>query len=293
MQKRPLGQTGLEVSLLGLGAGHLGSPELAERDVERLLHGALDLGVTLFDAARSYGLAEERLGRHLGAHRHRIVLSTKCGYGIPGHEDWTPGCITEGVEAALRALRTDHLDVLHLHSCPRQTLERPGVLEALEAAVRAGKVRVAAYAGEDPALSFAIRSGVFGSVQTSVSFLDQRGLQDAVAEASAHGLGVVAKRPLANAPWRFDTRPAAPDLQVYWDRFRQLALSAPEAGWEEVALRFAAFSPGVSSAIAGTSRLSHLEQNVRHLEAGPLPSAERAALERAFAEHGAQWHGVV
>ncbi len=293
MEQRALGNTGLTVSALGFGAGHVGRPELDEADVGRLLNGALDMGITLVDAARSYGLAEERIGRHLAHRRREFVLSTKCGYGIPGHEDWTPGCITAGVEAALRTLRTDVLDILHLHSCPLEVLERPGVVEALEAAVRAGKVRVAAYSGEEPALSWAVRSGVFGAVQTSVNLLDQGGLTGAVAEAARRGLGVIAKRPLANAPWRYSARPAAPDVAEYWERMEALRLPTFARPWDEVALRFAAHGPGVSAAIVGTSRLEHLEANARHVAEGPLPSDWRRTLETAFAARGAAWAGLI
>jgi aryl-alcohol dehydrogenase-like predicted oxidoreductase len=87
MERRPFGRTGLTVPSLGFGAGHVGDPALAEAEVERLLHGALDLGVTLIDTARSYGLSEERIGRHLAGRRDEFILSTKIGYGIPGYED--------------------------------------------------------------------------------------------------------------------------------------------------------------------------------------------------------------
>ena len=83
---RPLGRTGLSVFPVGLGAGALGDPSLGEAEAERLLLGALDLGVNLIDTAPSYGLSEERIGRILGARRAQVVLSTKGGYGVPGAE---------------------------------------------------------------------------------------------------------------------------------------------------------------------------------------------------------------
>ena len=80
--------------------------------------------------------------------------------------------------------------------------------QALRTTVEAGKVRVAAYSGEGEALRWAVRSGLFGSVQCSVSIVDQAVLDGAVPEAQARGIGVLAKRALGNAPWRFDARPA-------------------------------------------------------------------------------------
>jgi aryl-alcohol dehydrogenase-like predicted oxidoreductase len=293
MDSRAFGSTGLSVSAVGFGAGHIGDPALDEHHVGHLLNAALDAGVTLVDTARGYGLSEERIGRHLSHRRDAFVLSSKCGYGIPGHEDWTPGCITAGVDHALRLMRTDRIDVMHLHSCPLEVLRRPGLVEALQDAVRAGKVRVAAYAGEGEALDWAVASGAFGSIQTSVSLLDQNGLGRAVAEAARRGLGVIAKRPLANAPWRFAERPAAHDVGEYWDRLQQLALPALPRPLDEVALRFSAFSPGVSAAIVGTSRLAHLEAHVRAAAAGPLPADWREPLEAAFRARGAHWPGLI
>ncbi|HEX2689575.1 MAG TPA: aldo/keto reductase, partial [Kofleriaceae bacterium] len=79
---RPFGRTGLRVPALGLGAGEIGAAELDEREVEALLRTAVELGVTLIDTARSYGLSEERIGRYLGPVRDQVVLSTKVGYGV-------------------------------------------------------------------------------------------------------------------------------------------------------------------------------------------------------------------
>ncbi len=194
---RPFGATGLAVPVLGLGAGPVGDCALDEAEAGRLLHGALDLGLTFVDTAPGYGLSEERIGRHLSSRRSSFVLSTKLGYGVPDVPDWTPECIARGVDQALSRLRTDALDVAHLHSCPLETLLSSGVVEALLGAVRVGKVRVAAYSGENEALAWAISSCAFGSVQCSVNVCDQRSLT----LVAARGLGVVAKRPLANAPW--------------------------------------------------------------------------------------------
>src|SRR5271167_131875 len=90
----PFGDTGLTVSRLGLGCGGLGEARVGDLDAERLVLGAVDLGVTFFDAARSYGSAEERLGRLLGSRRNDVVLSTKGGYGATDTEDWTAAAIT-------------------------------------------------------------------------------------------------------------------------------------------------------------------------------------------------------
>jgi aryl-alcohol dehydrogenase-like predicted oxidoreductase len=293
MDTRPFGTTGLSVSVLGFGAGHIGDPALAEEEVGRLLQGALDLGVTLIDTARSYGLSEERIGRHLAHQRDDFVLSTKVGYGVPGVADWTGAVITAGVDAALGRLRTDRIDVVHLHSCPVETLERGEVIAALQAAVAAGKVRVAAYSGDNAPLEWAIASGAFGSVELSVNLVDQRGIERVLPGARERGLGVIAKRPAANAPWRFTDRPEASDVALYWERWRRLNLDPGPYGWTELALRFAAYQEGVHCAIVGTGRLEHLRQNVEQVAKGPLPAETVAAIRAAFSAHGSSWEGQI
>lgn len=283
------GATGLRVSQLGLGAGQIGDQALAEDDAARLLNEVVDLGVTLIDTARGYGLSEERIGRHLGHRRRELVLSTKVGYGIPGQEDWTYDCVRAGVEAALVRLRTDCIDIVHLHSCPLGTLERGESLRALEDAVAAGKVRVAAYSGENEALDWAVDSGRFAGVQCSVNLCDQRAIDGAVARARQRGLGVIAKRPLANAPWRFAETPLGNDVEEYWWRWHTMAIDTHGLAWADLALRFAAFTPGVSSCIVGTARQSHLLENLVALAAGPLPDSQVAALRHAFADHDPGW----
>src|SRR5580658_5580438 len=133
LPRRPLGRTGLTVPALGLGAGYIGG-DLQDRQVEQLLHEALDLGVTLIDTAPSYGASEERIGRLLSSRRGEFVLSTKGGYGVPEIPDWTAPAITLGIEQALRRLRTERIDVFHLHSCPRELLLRDDILSALSRA---------------------------------------------------------------------------------------------------------------------------------------------------------------
>lgn len=293
METRALGSTGLEVSVIGLGAGRIGGSDVDDGDVDRLIGSALDSGVTLVDTARSYGLSEERLGRALAGRRDHVVLSTKVGYGVTGIPDWTGPCVEAGVNAALARLRTDRLDLVHLHSCGLELLERGDVVDALRRAVESGKVRVAAYSGEGEALEWAVRSGAFGAVQCSVSVVDQAVLDGALAEAKARGIGVLAKRALGNAPWRFASRPAEADVAEAWDRFRALALDPGGLAWADLFARFAAFAPGVSAVLVGTASPEHLAAAVRAVAAGPLDAAALSGLRAAFAAAGSGWTGRI
>jgi aryl-alcohol dehydrogenase-like predicted oxidoreductase len=287
------GTTGLTVSRLGLGCGGLGEARVSEAEAERLVLGALDLGITFFDAARSYGLAEERLGRILGSRRDEVVLSTKGGYGVEGVEDWTPAVITRGIDEACARLGTECIDVFHLHSSPVDVMLREGLLDALGQAREAGKIRVAAYSGDNDGLAWAVGSEGFASVQCSVNVFDQHALRDSVPRAARRGMGVVAKRPLGNAPWRFAERPAGQDAEVTWERMRALALDPGGMEWDELAVRFAAFAPGVLCAVVGTTSLGHLRDAAAHVAKGPLTEDVKARIAGRYEAVGLGWEGRV
>ncbi|MFG6441319.1 aldo/keto reductase [Roseateles sp. LKC17W] len=289
MEQRPLGHTGLRVSALGFGAMHLNDLRTTEAEAAALLHQVLDLGITLIDTARGYGLSEERIGRHLSARRAEFVLSTKVGYGVDGVPDWTYDCIMQGVERALRLMRTDWLDIVHLHSCPLPVLQQGDVIRALLDCRAAGKLRVAAYSGDNDEVDFAIASGAFGSLQTSISLCDQAHLSYRAARADHAGTGVIAKRPLAGAVWRHVSRPDDVAEGQYWDRFRTMGLASAE-DWADVALRFVAFHTGAASAIVGTARPANLAALAR----GPLPAELSRALRDAFERHSrSAWPGLI
>ena len=95
---RKFGDTGLSVSMVGLGAGQIGEADVDEATASGVLNGALDLGVNLIDTAASYGSSEERIGRHLGHRRDEFVLSSKGGQAIDGHADWSPASVSASIE---------------------------------------------------------------------------------------------------------------------------------------------------------------------------------------------------
>jgi aryl-alcohol dehydrogenase-like predicted oxidoreductase len=289
---RPLGAQ-LTTTALGFGAGHIGSPEMSEDAAGTLLNRAIDLGVTLVDTARGYGLSEERIGRHLAHRRGDYRLVSKCGYGIDGVEDWTPESIRRGVEEALRRMNTDFLDVMLFHSCPREVLLREGLIEALERARAEGQVRAIGYSGENEDLTAAIATGRFDVIETSVNVFDQRGLTGPIAEAAARGMGVIGKRPLGNAPWRYESRPVGNYAEEYWSRMQAMNLDLGGMPWGEFALRFAAYQPGVSTVIVGTASTHNIWQNVEWVKQGPLPEALVEAARKAFRTHDQNWIGQV
>lgn len=293
MIHNPLGHTGLTVSALGFGAMHIHYERTSEAEAGALLNRVLDEGVTLIDTARGYGLSEERIGRHIAHRRREFVLSTKVGYGVEGVPDWTYDCIVRGVERALRLMKTEVLDIVHLHSCPLPVLQRGDVVRALLDCRAAGKLRVPAYSGDNAEVDFAIASGAFGSLQTSISLCDQAHLARRAALADHAGIGVIAKRPLAGAVWRLAQRPDDHAEGAYWDRFKAMGLVGAE-DWADVALRFVAFHTGAASAIVGTARPANLQRNLAAVARGPLPADLAVAIRGAFRQHGGDaWPGLI
>lgn len=293
MLQRNFGNSSLTVSALGFGAGHIGYDDVSEQEAHGLLDRAADLGVTFIDTARGYGLSEERIGSWLPGRRESVVLSTKVGYDVDGAEDWSAAAVTGGVDEALRKLGTDVIDVVFLHSCPLAVLQQGDAVEALLRCVDAGKVRVPGYSGENDALAWAGSAGFFGALQSSVNLADQRSRSEVLPAAARQGLGVVAKRPLANAPWRHAERPVGVYGETYWERLRRMDVEPETDDWQGTALRFSAFSPGVSTAIVGTSQVRNLEAAAAAVGRGPLPDAERRRWEDAFAPHAPEWAGEV
>lgn len=293
--QRPYGKSGLMVSALGLGAMQIGDPRLAEDEVAALLYAALDAGITLIDTARSYGLSEQRIGRHLATRRDEIVLSTKLGYGVEGYDDWTAPCISAGIERALRILNTDRIDIAHLHSCPRATLERGEVITALEQAKRDGKVRAIAYSGDNDDLSYAVSCGRFDGFMASLNICDQRVIDAVLPNITDQGF--IAKRPSANHPWRFSERPVGDYCEEYWLRWHTMGLAkyghTHNLDSGEVALRFALTPPQISGAIIGTASIAHLKQNIEWAEAGAFDADSFEELRTAFRQHDHGWLGQI
>jgi aryl-alcohol dehydrogenase-like predicted oxidoreductase len=257
--------------------------------VGRLLNGALDLGLNLVDTARGYGRSEERIGRHLAHRRHEFVLSTKFGYGVDGVPDWTYPCIVQGVERALRLMRTEVIDIGHLHSCPLHVLQRGEVCEALADCVRAGKLRVAAYSGENAELAHALADDRFASVQCSLSLVDR-----ANAPQVAHtAKGVLVKRALGGRAWAQAQRPDDFCEGQYWDRWQTLALPDIGLPWPDAALRWAAHQPGVACVLVGSQRLENLAAAVATVAQGPLPADALSAFDAAWAHVGRDWPGLI
>jgi len=298
MERRRLGRTDMVVSVLGFGGSEIGYERAAARTVARLLGTALDAGLNVIDTAECYEESEALIGAAIGARRSECYLLTKCGHprGF-GRGDWRPASLLASIERSLKRLRTDRLDLIQLHSCSLADLRRGDAVEALEQARERGWARYIGYSGDGEAARYAVECGRFDTLQTSVSVADQEALELTLPLAASRQMGVIAKRPLANAAWRYARKPAEPYYQAYWSRLRALDYPFLRPGSDvavATALRFTLAAPGVHTAIVGTKRPERWTENARLLEAGPLPAAEVEAIRarwRRIAD--ASWTGEV
>ena len=289
---RKFGNIGLKISGLGFGAGEIGDYAVSEKDSEIILNTVLDLGINLIDTARGYYASEERIGKYISHRRKEFILSTKVGYGIEGYSDWSYDIILAGVDNALRLMKTDYIDIVHLHSCDLNTLQRGEVIEALHKTIEQGKVRVAAYSGENEELKFAVDSNSFGSIQTSINICDQIDLDGSIKQAKEKGMGVIAKRPIANAPWKFSERPIGHYCEEYWHRWKTMNLPE-QKNWLDTFLRFTVFANGVDTAIVGTTNIEHLKSNIKIIEQGPLDDELNNLIMQSYKTHNQNWRGEV
>jgi aryl-alcohol dehydrogenase-like predicted oxidoreductase len=295
----------LEVSRLGFGAAPIGFLKTEQDRVANILNLLLDSGVNLIDTAAMYQGSEELIGQAVGHRRAEYVLVSKCGTKVPDIDApaWSAELVSRTVDRALKRLRTDHLDVMLLHSCDLATLKKGEALGALVKARDAGKVRFPGYSGDNEELAYAAARPEIAVVETSVNFADQANLDHGVPVARLHDIGVIAKRPIANAAWLgADGRGFYSDyVRPYVDRLRQMKLTPSVAGlpdtsdgWSELALRFTFSQPGVHTAIIGTTNPDNARKNLATADKGPLPPEAVERIRAAFraADPRGEWAGL-
>jgi aryl-alcohol dehydrogenase-like predicted oxidoreductase len=275
MEKRAFGKTDMQVTVLGFGGAEIGFEKAAAETVGQLLHGALDAGLNVIDTAECYLQSEELIGQAVAGRRKDFYLFTKCGHADdPGKEDWRPASLLQSIQRSLKRLRTDRVDLVQLHSCSEAELRKGDVIAALEQARQRGYTRYIGYSGDSTAARYAVECGRFDSLQTSVSIADQEAIDLTLPLARQRQMGVIAKRPIANAIWHSAKKPDNSYHQTYWERFQKLQYDftkGPMAEGVGIALRFTLSVPGVDTAIVGTTKPGRWRENAEQLKAGPLP----------------------
>ncbi len=316
MRHVQLGHSGLRVSTLGLGCNAFGTRIDADRTQE-VVDAAIDHGITLFDTADAYGegASEELLGRALGARREDVVVATKFGMG-PWADDPAVAhagrrYIRRAVEASLRRLGTDHIDLYQLHR-PDGVTPVEETLAALTELVREGKVR---YLGSSNLTGWQVVDAEWTArtlgTERFVSAQNEYSLYNRVAEAellpacTAAGVGLLPYFPLAYGllTGKYRRGEPAPDgsrlaaaNQAHrlegadWDRIEALREFADERDVPmlSVAIGGLAARPGVASVISGATRPDQVATNVE--AAAWRPGADDLAALDALRERPAFAH---
>jgi len=291
MEKRRLGKTDMEVSVLGFGGAEIGYEKAAAEAVETILQSALDEGLNVIDTAECYHASEELIGQAVSHRRQDFFLFTKCGHphGSESAPNWSNNSILQSIERSLKRLQTDCLDLVQLHSCSEAELKKGEAIAALQTAREKGHTRYIGYSGDSHAAKYAVESGAFDTLQTSVNIADQEVIDLTLPRAIEKQMGVIAKRPLANVAWKTGHKPIDSYSHEYWERLRKLAYDfLHELDLEQsiaIALRFTLSVPGVHTAIVGTSKPERWQQNARMLQAGPLSPDQ-------FSEIRERWEAI-
>lgn len=290
MEKRHLGKTDMTVSVLGFGGSEIGYENVPQDTVGKLLNSALDAGLNVIDTAECYHGSEEAIGRAVGHRRDEFYLFTKCGHpdGYDQPANWSAESILDSIERSLRRLKTDRLDLVQLHSCSEATLRKGEAIAALQTARERGYTRYIGYSGDSKAARYAVESSAFDTLQTSINIADQEAIDLTVPLAREKQMGVIAKRPIANAAWKIGRKPVSSYHEEYWRRLGKLKydfLQSPDLKTSvALALRFTLSIPGVHTAIVGTTKPERWEENASLLEAGPLGEEEFQAIRQRWKE---------
>lgn len=291
MTYRQLGDSGLTVSTVGLGCNNFGR-RIDEETTAAVVRQALHAGVTLFDTADTYGqgASEELLGRALGSERENVVVATKFGMDMQGSNgpDWgsrgSRRYVRRAVEASLRRLGTDWIDLYQLHR-PDGVTPIGETLAALTELVQEGKVRYLGSSNLDGwqvvDADWVARSEGFErfvSAQNEYSLLE-RGVEDELVPACDHvGVGVLPYFPLSSGllTGKYRRGEAAPTgtrladpsdrlARADWDTIEALEAYAAERGLRliDVAIGGLAAQPAVASVISGATSPEQVLDNVR------------------------------
>ena len=278
--RRPLGRTGLEVTILGFGAMELhGSNERqAGRGVSAevattILNAALDAGINYLDTSPDYGMSEDYIGT-VSSRRDEFFLASKVGCPtgeivVPTGQrlphDFSPENVVRGVEQSLRRMGTDHLELAQVHmSPPMDTLIQEGTVQALQGLQQDGKVRFIGISSTLPNITDHLAAGVFDVIQVPYSAL-QREHETVMNDIGKAGLGLVVRGGVARGNSGRSSREA-------WDVLLATDLSdlVPDISAMELMLRFTLSNPNLSTAIVGTQSVEHLRSNAEAAAKGPF-----------------------
>ena len=305
MEYRHLGRTNLRVSAMALGCGGPSQLGLATgrstAESAAIVQAALAAGVNIIDTATAYRTEPLVAAGLRGWPRDQVVISSKRGLRTDAGDGLLSGAELEtAVEASLRRLETEYIDIYHLHGVRPELYEhaRDELVPALQRLRTAGKVRFLGitemFGGdtEHQTLRRTLGDGLFDVIMVGFNMLNQTARATVLQAAAERDIGTMImfavrrafSRPdrlrelLAELAERGEIDPAlatAPDALSF--------LSTEAADLADAAYRYCNYQPGVSTVLSGTGNLDHLQHNVASFARGPLSAAAVACIDRLFA----------
>lgn len=298
MEKATFGNTDMRVSALGFGGALIGLENARPEVVRELLNTALDSGINVIDTASSYKTSEELIGQAVGHRRDDYYLFSKCGEGVSvglEYPDWDKRNVRPSVERSLKRLQTDRLDLVLIHSCPEAVLRQGDLIREVQRLKQDGLVRYIGYSGDSTDMLYALELGVFDAIETSVNVADQEAIELTLGKASRAGVGVIAKRPVANVVWSRgeDEKNRPSEYEKRLDKLEYPFLNGSAEDILETALRFTLSVPEVHTAIVGTAKVDHLRSNIEMAAKGKLPAQQYDEIRRIWkAQREPAWAGL-
>ena len=294
MDKRQLGKTDMHVTRLGVGLSEIGFGRVEEQTAADVLNTALDAGINFLDTAECYDVSEELVGKAVSHRRKDFFLATKTGHVAGGYvgEEWTAKTVRDSIDRSLKRMKTDYVDLVQLHSCSVEILEKGDVINVLQEAKQAGKTRYIGYSGDNAAATWAVESGLFDTMQTSFNLADQKARMGLFAKAKAKGMGIIVKRPIANGAWGAKASPSSYANSYFERSQKMLALGdIPEAPDNRIlmALGFTLAHDEVDVAIVGTKTPKYMQGNVEMIKQLPISKTAISELYRRFEKLGKNW----
>ena len=285
LQTRKLGETGLDVSVLGYGAMELRGPRspipkgrpVDPAQAEKVLNSVLDSGINLIDTSIDYGESEELIGKYVSHRRDEYLLASKCGCnadttsveeGNAPRHIYTRENLIKGVELSLRRMNTDHLDLLQFHGSPPVELRDQAVQTLLDLKSD-GKTRFIGVSDVLPTVTDFVEMGVFDVFQFPYSALD-REHESLITQLANSGSGTLIRGGIARGEPGHGL--ADPNLWAAWDKARLDELLDGMDQFEFL-LRFTISHPDLSTTIVGSLYPDHISRNIAAVSKGPLPES--------------------
>lgn len=315
MEYRTLGRTGLRVSEIGFGAWAIGGPstlggqpigwgETDDATSLRALQTCLDLGINFIDTADVYGAghSEELIGRAFKGQRDRVIIATKVGNRDTPERGWfkdfSPQWVREAVEASLRRLQTDYIDLYQLHSPDRDFLYTPEVFDVFEELKQAGKIRYYGVSvGPWQHGVSVIHTGRGDALQVLFNLLEREAATGLFPLAQEHNIGIIVRVPLASGflTGKFTPQTRFPPNDHRSIKYPPEKLRETVARVErikavaerlhrplvQVALQYVLSYPAVSTVIAGAKTPEQVRQNAAASDGRRLTEEEVKELEAA------------